>query len=138
MRIVAGSSAIAVTCLAVWLQLMSAQATPEPTSLRFYTYDWNERGNIVGVAGVKCLALRADGVESLGVTEKSGELAISYERLFRPGNLALLFCAPGSEVQCTSLRLDISHLHGFAEYNVRVTRPEIIDRQPVAGHREKR
>ena len=125
---------LAVVSLTAWVQLVSAQPSPEPMTLRFFAYDWNERGNVVAVAAVRCLALRADGVESLGTTDKVGELAVSYERLFRPGNLALLFCAPGAEVQCTSLRLDIPHLRGFAEYNVRVTRPEIIDRQPVAAH----
>ena len=89
------------------------------------------------ISGQKIDAVRPKGVEPLGKTDKTGEVVISYERLFRPGNLAILFCAPGSEVQCASLRLDIPHLRGFAEYNVRVTPPEIIDRQPVVGHHEK-
>ncbi len=107
---------------------------PEPTTLRFFAYD-RPADQVVGVAGVTCLALRADGTEVLGRTSKSGEVLVEYSRLFRAGNLAVLFCAPGAEVQCTSLRLDIPHLRGFAEYNVRVTRPEIIDRQLVGARR---
>src|SRR5262245_54965219 len=128
MRNMNGLVILVVVGLVAWHHLALAQGVPEPTSLRFYAYDWNERGNIVGVAAVSCFALRADGVEPLGATDKSGEVVVSYERLFKPGNLALLFCAPGTGIQCTSLRLDVGHLRGFAEYNVRVTRPEIIDR----------
>ena len=137
MRIAVSWWAIAVSCLVVCGGPVFGQPASEPTSLRFFAYDRGKGDVVVGVSGVKLLALRADGVEALGTTGGSGELAVTYDRLFTPGNLALLFCAPSVEVQCTSLRLDIPHLRGFAEYNVRVPHPEIIDRQPVGGHARK-
>src|SRR5262245_10225633 len=106
----------------------AVETTAEPTSIRFFAYDWSKQRHIMAVRDVKCLALRPEGVEVLGSTDKSGEVLVSYDRIFRAGNLALLFCSSGSEVQCASIRLDVPHLCGFAEYNIRVTPHEIIDR----------
>jgi hypothetical protein len=108
-------------------------APAEPKALAFFVYDRDPRGPIVAQAGIRCMALRESGVVQLGVTTARGEVTVPYTSLFEPGNLAVLFCPPASEVQCTALRLDVAHLRGFAEYNVRVTQPEIIDRTPARG-----
>ena len=112
---------------------VAAEPPPEITSIKFFAYDYNDKGYIVGQEGVKCVALRSDHAVQLGITNEKGEVSVSYADLFQPGNLAVMFCAPGSGVSCTAIRLDVPHLRGFAEYNVRVTPFEIVDRFQVQG-----
>jgi hypothetical protein len=104
----------------------------DPSSIKFYAYDWDDQGHVVGRASILCGVLGPNGFEELGRTNQQGEITVGSSQLFRPGNLAVMFCPESSQTQCAAIRLDTSFLRGFTEYNVRVTAPEIIDRSTVA------
>jgi hypothetical protein len=122
----------ALSMIAVLLPLIPSHASEtEPISLRFYTYDYDRKGHIVDRASILCGVLGANGFEELGRTNQKGEVTVRYSQLFRPGNVAVMFCSASPDVQCTAVRLDTDHLRGFAEYNIRVTPLESIDRTTI-------
>ena len=110
----------------------------EPTELTFYAYDYDSNGHIMGREGVACQALGSNGITALGRTDHQGHLTVKYSDLFRQEYMVLLFCAPGDDIKCSAIRLDVPHLRGFAEYNVRVTQPEIICVDRVREPRKRR
>jgi hypothetical protein len=134
---------------ALWMLLIGSLGAPapaaaevplsEPRELTFYAYDYDAKGHIMRRAGVACQALGASGATALGLTDETGHVTVLHSDLFRPGNVAVLFCAPGADLSCSAIRLDVPHLRKFAEYNVRVTQPEIIctDRVRQPGKRQR-
>ena len=130
---------IVIAILATLTAGVSWGGSPDPSnadSITFYACDWDRQGHITDRTGVNCALLRADGVDSIGKTDPIGQISIPYERLFKPGNIAVIFCSSSMDLQCTSIRLT-DFLHGFSEFNVRVPVPEIIDRWKAGGPAKK-
>jgi len=121
--------ALSLATTNVSLGAPSTEATPD--AIEFYTYDENVQGNTIDRPGVKCAILRVDGVDEIGRTDSKDLIVVPYDRLFKSGNFAVMFCPASLEPQCASIRLDTDHFHRFAEYNVRVPSIQIIDRTTI-------
>jgi hypothetical protein len=127
----------AMVLAAALVMLGSTLHAAEPTTVTFFAYNHDSEGHIAGQNAVTCLALRSDGAIALGKTDQAGEITLPYSELFRPDTLAVLFCRSDGDPKCSAIRLDVPGLRGFAEYNVEVRTPEIVDRMKIGAPSSK-